>query len=54
MERYGSPVWTRFELLRANWHCDRTCHVQCFQNDRRGPPPSVHGGHPPWTRLELV
>jgi hypothetical protein len=20
----GSPVWTRFELLRANWHCDRT------------------------------
>ena len=20
----GSPVWTRFELLRANWHFDRT------------------------------
>jgi len=21
----GSPVWTRFELLQANSHCDRTC-----------------------------
>jgi hypothetical protein len=20
----GSPVRTRFELLRANWYCDRT------------------------------
>jgi len=22
--KFASPSWTRFELLRANWLCDRT------------------------------
>ena len=50
----GSPHWTRFELLRANWPCGRTCQRPMFQNDRRGSPPPVHSRHPPWTRLELA
>jgi len=26
----GSPVWTRFELLRANLRCDGTLQARCF------------------------
>ena len=28
--------------------------VYCFQSDPSAPPTLVHGGHPAWTRLELV
>src|SRR5450755_1461650 len=35
MNRVGSPVWTRFELLRANSHCDRT-HGRTLFSERSG------------------
>src|ERR1035438_388949 len=52
--RIGSPVWIRFELLRANWHCDRTSQPVYFLMDRRGMPSVVHDGSPAWTSLELT
>ena len=41
----GSPVWTRFELLPPNWHCNRThryifvfrvIHANCWQESMAG------------------
>ena len=31
-KQFGSPPWTRFELLRANWHYDRTYQRRAFSD----------------------
>jgi hypothetical protein len=40
--QFGSPIWTRFELLPPSWPCDRTCgrglfSERCVRNTGRSP-----------------
>ena len=51
---FGSPVWTRFELLRPVDPLIEPADVYCFRRDSSAPRTPVQGGHPVWTRLELA
>jgi len=51
---FGSPVWTRFELLRPVDPLIEPADVYCFRRDSSAPRTPVQGGHPVWTRLKLA
>src|ERR1035438_1333545 len=50
----GSPHWTRFELPRANWHCERTYEHGAYQKDWGGMPIVVHATPRAWACLDLA